>query len=57
MKERRWLFPDSNSYYAWIDDTFLIPPAYTQGRGEVELTVVPETDAWNEFGYTVYSIL
>lgn len=57
VEERRWLFPDSNPYYAWIDDTFLIPPAYTQGRGEVELTIVPETDAWNEFCYTVYSIL
>ena len=54
--ERNWFFPDSNPYYSFTEDLFLIPAKYTCGKTNVRITIKPLGEAWNECEYNIFAI-
>ncbi len=56
VDERDWLFPDSNTIYSLLDDSFSIPKKYTQGKKFVCIRIVPENNNWSECEYKVFAL-
>ncbi len=61
VMERDWYFADRNPCKRWLDDEFFIPEKYTHGKSRIKLRVEPrpidEKLNWNEYFYSVYSLL
>lgn len=59
--EYAWYFADRNSMKRWLEDEFVIPYQYLEGKNHIEVQIVPvETDGkvnWNEFGYQVFTAI
>lgn len=37
VAERGWLYADGNPHFRWLEDEFLIPAAYTQGKTQITI--------------------
>ena len=61
VTERRWYHADFNPYYEWLDDSFLIPAAYTEGKTQITVTITPEDAGggltWNMSSLRAVSVL
>lgn len=61
VMEYPWYFVDRNSMKRWLEDEFVIPYQYLEGKNRIEVRIVPvETDGevnWNEFGYQVFTVI
>lgn len=59
VTERTWYHADNNPHKRLLDDTFVIPQRYTQGKSSIRLTIVPvttvNTTSWTESSYHIYS--
>lgn len=55
-----WYFADHNPYKRWLEDEYVIPAKYVQGKEELEVRIVPERVNgevnWNEFGYQIFGV-
>ena len=60
VSERLWYFADRNSIKRWLDDEFMVPGSYTEGKTQITVRIEPlvldNKKAWNEFRYWVFSI-
>lgn len=62
VSERTWIAPDGNPHFRWLEDEFMIPPAYTRGKRKIVVRIEPEpVDErqmlnWNESSYSVFSL-
>ena len=60
VKRRNWYHPDRNPNFRWLEDEFLIPADYTQGKTKVRIRIEPVAQdkpaRWNESKYWIYSL-
>lgn len=56
VTERNWIFPDSNTIYSLLDDSFLIPSKYTEGKEQIKLRIEPENGNWSECEYRIFAL-
>lgn len=64
IEEYPWYFPDFNPYKRWLEDEFIIPHRYLEGKSHVTVTITPQPCdpdfpnkiTWNEFGYQIFSL-
>lgn len=56
ITERAWLFPDSNTVYSLLEDSFRIPEKYITGKTEVTVTIKPSDRNWSECCYKIFAI-
>lgn len=62
IAERTWIAPDCNPHFRWLEDEFLIPPAYTKEKQQITVHIEPapidekQTLNWNESLYWVFSL-
>ncbi len=61
VTERYWYYADYNNYCKWLDDYFIIPAKYTEGKESITVTLVPfaadgTTITWNHSKFDVYSL-
>ncbi|MCC3373570.1 glycoside hydrolase family 172 protein [Cohnella sp. REN36] len=54
-----WYRAGSNGTHSWRDDDFPIPSALTKGKDRIRVKVayVDTSVAWNEYRYSIYSLL
>ena len=52
-----WKQPNGNEQHRWLEDTFELPPALTQGKDSVHVELLPVEGAppWAAAHYTVFS--
>ncbi|MGH7151371.1 MAG: DUF2961 domain-containing protein, partial [Planctomycetota bacterium] len=52
-----WYQSRRNPFSRWMEDAFEIPAAFTEGRSQITVTILPSGDgtSWNEFRYKVFS--
>lgn len=52
-----WKQPNGNEHHRWLEDTFELPPALTQGKDSVHVELLPVEGAppWAAVHYTVFS--
>ena len=59
IKERCWYHVSSNEHMQWLDDSFVIPSAYTKGKREIliEIRPLPVDDvvSWTDVAYRIYT--
>ena len=53
VAERNWLSPDSNEFYGFFEDDFVIPKKYVENQSRIAIKIVPLTESFNDCGYTV----
>ncbi|MBQ7726115.1 MAG: DUF2961 domain-containing protein [Clostridia bacterium] len=53
---RKWFYCDVNACYNLLEDSFLIPANLFTNEETAEITVRPQTDAWNVCRYRVYAV-
>jgi hypothetical protein len=51
-----WKTLETNPTFRWREDDFWIPPGVTKGKDHITVKIAPG-GMWNEFGYTVFSVL
>lgn len=56
VTERKWLFPDSNTIYSLLEDSFKIPEKYIHGKTEITVTIKPTDRSWSECGYKIFAV-
>ena len=49
-----WYFADRNPHKRWLEDEYIIPASYIDGKKHVQIRVEPISEGWNHFGYTVF---
>ena len=54
--ERKWLYPDSNTYYCLLEDSYTVPSDFTAGKSEVTVEIRPLSGGWNECRYRIFVI-
>lgn len=54
VTERNWFYPDNNTFYSLLEDSFLIPEKYTSGIDRVKIEILPLSEAWNECEYKLF---
>jgi hypothetical protein len=54
---RRWLFPDCNTMYSFLEDSFCIPAQYTAGKTSATVEIRPLDQNWSECSYRVFALL
>ena len=54
ITERKWFYPDSNTFYSLLEDSFYIPEKYTSGKDNITVEIVPLSESWNECGYKLF---
>ena len=59
LNERTWYFADRNPDRRWLEDDFEIPAAHTTNKDKIRVRLEcvpgPDTPAWTEFFYWVFS--
>ena len=62
IAERAWIVPDRNPHSRWLEDEFVIPSSYTEGKRKIGIRIEPVRDGdegplnWNESLYWVFSL-
>lgn len=68
VTEYQWYFPDHNPYKSWLEDEFIIPSKYVEGKNMLEIKIIPQPCVcvilgepesktyFNEFGYTILGV-
>lgn len=54
--ERKWIYPDSNTFYRLLEDSFTVPSRFTAEKKELTVEIRPISGDWNECRYRVFAI-
>ena len=62
IRESLWYAPSDNPYYSWLDDSYLLPAAYTAGKDVLTVTLEPlgvdgAAPTWNAASIRVLCLL